>query len=112
MQLKLMVIRTGNMQKLVAFYTLLGLLFEYHKHGNSPYHYSAKIHGTVIEIYPLQKGQDVADKSLRLGFTLNNFDEIISLLGDNIVSAPTQTEWGYMAIATDPDGRKIELYKK
>jgi predicted enzyme related to lactoylglutathione lyase len=26
--------------------------------------------------------------------------------------APTPTEWGEMAVIADPEGRKIELYKK
>lgn len=55
MELRLIVLRTGNMQKLVDFYSLLGCDFEYHKHGNSPYHYSAKTGKTVSEIYPLSK---------------------------------------------------------
>lgn len=111
MQLKLMVIRTGDMQGLVAFYTLLGLVFEYHKHGGSPYHYSATVGGTIMEIYPLSKAQTEADKGLRLGFTIDKFDETVKLLESNIIAAPIQTEWGYMAIVNDPDGRKIELYK-
>ena len=92
MQLKLVVIRTGDLLKLVEFYTLLGLQFEYHKHGNSPFHYSANINGVVMEIYPLAKGQPVADKNLRLGFTVDHFEKIIMLLESNIVSPPTQTD--------------------
>ena len=99
------------MTKLVEFYSLLGLTFEYHKHGKSPYHYSAKLEGTIIEIYPLSKDQPLADKNLRLGFTLNNFDTVVPLLRDSIIAAPMQSEWGIMAIALDPDGRKIEIYK-
>ncbi len=57
MQLKLIVIRTGDMPKLVGFYSSLGLRFEYHKHGTSPYHYSAEVGETIIEIYRLQKGK-------------------------------------------------------
>jgi len=112
MQLKLVVIRTGDLLKLVEFYTLLGLPFEYHKHGNCPFHYSTNINGIVLEIYPLAKGQPVADKNLRLGFAIDNFEEIIILLENNIVSPPTQTDWGYMAVVQDPDGRKVELYKR
>ncbi len=100
------------MAKLAEFYTLLGLHFEYHKHGNSPMHYSAKAGETTIEIYPLAKGQSSADNNLRLGFVVDNFDEIITLLVDNIVLQPQQTEWGYMAILQDIDGRKVEVYKK
>ncbi len=112
MQLKLIVIRTGDMPKLIEFYSILGLVFEYHKHGNSQYHYSAKAGETVIEIYPLAKGQPSADKNLRLGFTIDNFDVVAVRLNGTIISLPVETEWGYMAILQDPDGCKVEIYKK
>lgn len=115
MELKLMVIRTGDPEKLAGFYTLLGLTFDYHKHGNSPYHYAATIGHTVLEIYPLAKGQDAADKHFRLGFGIEDFDNKIAILKENqaIFSVePTQTDFGYMTVILDPDGRKIELYKK
>lgn len=103
------------MQKLVDFYTLLGVVFEYHKHGNSPYHYSATIHGTIIEIYPLTKSQPEADKNLRLGFELDDFDAVISSLKEvevQFMSEPAQTDFGFMAVVVDPDGRRVELYRK
>lgn len=103
------------MQKLAKFYELLGFVFEYHKHGDSPYHYSATVGETVIEIYPLTKSQTEADKSLRLGFEIDNFDTTIELLKENntvFVSQPVSTAFGFMSVVIDPDGRKIELYKK
>lgn len=103
------------MQKLVDFYQLLGVSFEYHKHGNSPYHYSATIDEMVIEIYPLTKTQTEADKNLRLGFELDDFDTVIELLKKAEVlfaSEPTQTDFGFMVVVVDPDGRRMELYKK
>lgn len=115
MQIKLLVIRTANPEHLVKFYGLLGLIFEYHKHGNSPYHYSALIRETVLEIYPLAKTQLEADKTLRLGVVIDNFDEIIRLLKQQNIpffAEPTQTDFGFLAIVEDPDGRKIELYKE
>ena len=114
MQLKLIVLRTPDQKALADFYTLLGLKFDYHKHGNSPYHYSAHIDETVLEIYPLSKTQTAADKDLRLGLSIENFESTMTALQDsnvNIVTPATQTEWGFMAIVQDPDGRKIELYK-
>ena len=102
------------MKGLASFYTTLGLTFDYHRHGNSPYHYSATIGQTVLEIYPLHKNQTETDKELRLGFSIDNFDDVIQLLRANnitFISEPMQDEYGYIAIITDPDGRKIELYK-
>ena len=115
MEIRLLVIRTSDIAMLSDFYTLLGLTFEYHKHGKSPYHYSATVGNTTLEIYPLAKGQTEADKELRLGFAIDDFDSTIQLLkekGAEFLSEPMQTEYGFMIIIKDPDGRKIELYKK
>lgn len=114
-KLKLLVVRTSDMQKLVGFYALLGFTFHYHQHGNSPYHYSATIDGTVIEIYPLTKSQPEADKNLRLGFELDDFDVVISSLKEaevQFISEQAQTDFGFMAVVVDPDGRRVELYEK
>ncbi len=114
MEIKLIVIRTPDTKKLSDFYTLLGLKFEYHKHGNSPFHFSATIGKTVLEIYPLTKNQPEADKNLRLGFGIDNFEEKISILKNNSVkflTEPIETEFGLIAVVEDTDGRKIELYK-
>lgn len=115
MELKLIVLRTPDPQQLANFYTQLGLQFDYHKHGNSPYHYSASIGKTVLEIYPLKKNQTQADAELRLGFEIDNFDNIIqqlSLQNVKIIAEAILTEFGTVAIIQDSDGRKIELYKK
>jgi predicted enzyme related to lactoylglutathione lyase len=115
MDIRLLVLRTTDTKKLAEFYSLFGLTFDYHKHGNSPLHYSASIGKTVLEIYPLTKSQTEADKNLRLGFGINNFDQAITTLKELQVPfslEPTQTEFGFMAIISDPDERKIELYKK
>jgi lactoylglutathione lyase len=50
MEIRLIVIRTNDAKKLSGFYSLFGLSFDYHKHGNSPYHYSTTIGQTVLEI--------------------------------------------------------------
>ena len=115
MEIRLIVIRTPNPQALSEFYALLGLQFVYHKHGNSPYHYSASIGTFILEIYPLSRDQPVADKHLRIGFTLDNFDAIIEILKQkkvHFVSDAKQTDFGLLAIIQDPDKRRIELYKK
>lgn len=114
MDIRLLVLRTVNTKLLADFYSLLGLKFEYHKHDNSPYHYSATIKETILEIYPLAKNQIEADKNLRLGFGIENFDQVmyeLNILQADFVQEPTQTEFGFMSIIIDPDGRKIELYK-
>jgi predicted enzyme related to lactoylglutathione lyase len=115
MNLKLIVVRTPDAKSLAAFYGLFGLSFQYHQHGNSPFHYSTEIGGIILEIYPFTKSQKEADKNLRLGFSLYDFEKTIQLLKDNAVvfaAEPKQTDFGFMAIVVDSDGRKVELYRK
>ena len=114
MEIKLIVIRTNALEALVGFYALLGMRFEHHRHGNSPYHYSANIGATVFEIYPLAKGQVEPDRHLRLGFSLTDFDGVVAELvhkGVHFHLAPAPSDFGWMAVVEDPDGRKVELYK-
>jgi lactoylglutathione lyase len=110
MILNLLVIKTADMSRLVNFYNILGLEFDYHKHEKGVYHYATKIGETVFEIYPLLKSQTEADISTRLGFKVANFEEKIGLLSEFIISKPMETEFGLCAILKDPDGRKVEIY--
>ena len=115
MDIRLLVLRTSDTKRLADFYSLFGLAFDYHKHGNSPLHYSVTIGQTVLEIYPLTKSQTEPDKHLRLGFGIDNFDETVDklkALGTAFSLEPTHTNFGIMTIISDPDDRKIELYKK
>jgi lactoylglutathione lyase len=115
MDIRLLVLRTSDTKKLADFYSLFRLTFDYHKHGNSPFHYSASIGQTVLETYPLTKSQTEADKNLRLRFGIDNFDQTVLTLRELQVPfslEPTQTDFGFMAIISDPDERKIEFYKK
>jgi predicted enzyme related to lactoylglutathione lyase len=103
------------MHRLKDFYGLLGLQFDYHRHGSGPYHYSTVDGDTTIEIYPPAKGQVSPDPHLRLGFSVAHFDELVDTLqrqNVHFVTLPQQTEFGFMAVVTDPDGRKIELYRE
>ena len=114
MNIKLLVLRTPDLERLATFYKNIGILLEYHKHGNSPFHYSSTISGTVLELYPLAKGQMEADKHFRLGFGIDDFEATLVRLkegGTPIVMEATKTEFGLMAIVSDPDQRKVELYK-
>lgn len=114
MEIRLLVIRTNDQKRLADFYSLLGLKFDYHKHGNSPMHYSAEIGSLVLEIYPFTKNQTEPEINTRLGFAIDNFEATLKLLNDNNItfSEPLQTDFGFLTIVSDPDGRKVELYKK
>lgn len=114
MEIKLIVLRTKDTKILADFYSLFGVTFDYHKHGNSPFHYSGLIGKSFLEIYPLTNSQTEPDKNLRLGFGIDKFEQVIENLKKLNVTfslEPTQTEFGFMTIIADPDQRKIELYK-
>jgi lactoylglutathione lyase len=115
MEIRLLVLRTPSPQQITDFYGLLGLRFEYHRHGQGPYHFSAAVGDAVLEIYPLAKAQTAPDEHLRLGFALDNFAQRMQQLqaaGARFLSEPAETTFGYMAVVQDPDGRKLELYRK
>jgi len=78
MNINLLVIRTDKPKELAAFYELLGMRFDYHQHGKGPWHYSAEIEDLVFEIYPLMNHQIGADTSLRLGFTIERLDNLLT----------------------------------
>jgi lactoylglutathione lyase len=112
--LNLIVIKTDNLQGQAEFYTALGIQFDYHKHGNGPYHY-ASVGDPTLEIYPLPKNTAKPDDTTRLGLMVERLDVLIADLksrGITIVSEPAVTEWGYVAIVQDLDGRKIELTER
>ena len=115
MKINLVVIKTHKIHELQAFYSYLGCTFDYHQHGQGVFHYSTNINGIVFEIYPLPKKIVETDTTTRLGFEVENLDTLIENLkkqAATILTQPVQTEYGYMAIIEDLDGRKIELVEK
>jgi lactoylglutathione lyase len=114
-RLTLLVLKTRQLDKLLAFFRGLGMEFTHEQHGNGPVHYSAKLDKTVLELYPLTADSDVPDVSTRLGFTVENLNAIVQALVQNgvlVITSPKQTVWGYRAVVQDPDGRSVELYQR
>ena len=115
LNLNLLVIRTKDPQILKEQYELLGFQFEYHQHGNGPFHFASDINGFVFEIYPLTKSMEKADNSIRLGFEIEDLNLKFKELKKSdwiIKSDLIETEWGLTAVIQDLDGRKIELKNK
>jgi catechol 2,3-dioxygenase-like lactoylglutathione lyase family enzyme len=110
--LKLIVLKTNNVESLRAFYTRLGFRFVEEQHGKGPLHFSAPLGDGILEIYPLPDGA-LADTTTRLGFAVSGVDSINASLIETEygVSKPKQTEWGLRAVVRDPDGRTVELYE-
>ncbi len=99
--INLLVIRTKEPKLLKTQYEILGFNFEYHQHGNGPFHYAAEFNGFVFEIYPLTKSMDRADNSIRLGFDINNLESKMDIIKDSnwvVKSDLQQTEWGLISI--------------
>lgn len=114
MKLKLLVLRSPNPALLMQFYSTLGLDFDYHQHGKGPMHYAAQLGEMVLEIYPLAKGQNAADLHLRLGFEVSDFEQVMENLEQQnvrVLQVPHQTEFGYLSVVEDSDGRKVEIYR-
>lgn len=91
MHIKLIVIRSKEPKVLAEFYSLLGFAFDYHQHGNGPFHYAATIGTVVFEIYPLTKSQSEPDKHLRLGFSIDDFDTKYKRINKSECSFPNGT---------------------
>jgi predicted enzyme related to lactoylglutathione lyase len=108
--LSLLVLRSPDVERAARFYGLLGIRFERERHGTGPEHLAAQLGPAVLEIYP-QDGQ--ADSvGVRLGFRVASVDAVIEAMrreGQAILSLPRRTPWGYRAVLTDPDGRRIEV---
>lgn len=112
LSLNLLVIRSAIPAELAAFYTQLGLQFDYHQHGKGPWHYAATIGGLTLEIYPLKRSQKTADTHLRLGFTVADIAAVMEVLQTDVLTEPTITEWGLRAVVVDPEGRRVELVQQ
>lgn len=110
--LSLLVLRSHKLNQLKSFYEALGLIFAEERHESGPLHFSTQLgNGVVLELYPLKEGA-LSESSNRLGFILPDVDSTVAelkRLGHSIVKAAQQTEWGYVAVVKDPDGRAVEL---
>jgi lactoylglutathione lyase len=105
-RLNLVVVRSPEIDRAARCYEALGLVFEKHRHGKGPEHYACEQAGMVFEIYPGEVD------TTRLGFAVPSLDDAIACwtgAGGAVFSEPKHSEWGYRAVVTDPDGRKVEL---
>ena len=109
--LNLVVLRSTDPARAVAFYARLGLEFRQHRHGSGPEHFAAELPGgSVFELYPVSGGASTL--GTRVGFRVPSVDQAVAALSDYtgaVVSAPRDSEWGRRAVVTDPDGHKVEL---
>lgn len=111
--LKLLVLKTSELERMRGFYGLLGVEFAPERHGNGPLHYAGMVGSTVFELYPLPTGAAAVASTPRLVFVVADVNRVMRQLesfGVTIVSGPRQTQWGMRAVVEDPDGRTVEIY--
>jgi len=107
--LNLVVIRVADLESAAAFYRLIGLEFQRHRHGNGPEHLACETEQLVFELYQATTKNPVAP-STRLGFIVDDVDVTLARMNsDSILSRPSNSEWGRRAVVSDPDGHRIEL---
>src|SRR5205814_1598630 len=112
--LALLVLKTRQIDNLLAFYRIIGIELAEEQHGKGPLHYAGRLDETVFELYPTTDAETV-DCTTRLGFCVSKMAETVEALrsvGTPIVGEPKATEWGKRAVVRDPDGRVIELYQR
>jgi lactoylglutathione lyase len=112
--LKLLVLKTPQVDKLRAFYQALGVELSEERHGKGPLHYAGRMGDAVLEVYPL--AEEIApDAASRLGFAVGDVEAVMRSLreiGAPVVNPPQETAWGYRAVVRDPDERAVELYRR
>jgi hypothetical protein len=111
--MRLLVLRTNQLEGVRAFYQSLGIALSPERHGSGPPHYAGRVGTCVLEVYPLPDG-GVADATTRLGFAVVDLGRVLESLqaaGTPVLSPPKETAWGKRAVVQDPDGRAVELYQ-
>jgi lactoylglutathione lyase len=112
MQLNLVVLKTGQLERVMQFYAALGLNFQSEQHGQGPHHYSASCGEVLLEIYPLTDSAQQADQTTRLGFRVTDLQQsllAIQAFSEKPLPAPKPSPWGLRSVVSDPDGRAVEL---
>jgi catechol 2,3-dioxygenase-like lactoylglutathione lyase family enzyme len=113
--LSLLVLRTAKIDACLEFYQGLGLAMVEEKHGKGPVHYSSSSNGITVEIYPeTQKDstESTGERNIRLGFMVESLAatlESLETLGARVLTPPSITQWGHLAVILDPDGREVEI---
>jgi hypothetical protein len=110
-ELNLVVIRSRNIDKSVAFYSALGITFSKHAHGKGPEHYAYEEGAVTFEIYPETEPAS-ATTATRIGFKVTELDSLLPILverGGSIAIPAKDSPWGRRAVVIDPTGHKVEL---
>jgi lactoylglutathione lyase len=113
--LKLVVLKTHQVDNLRSFYSAIGVELVKEQHGNGPIHFAGHVGDVVFEVYPLPEDGPPADATMRLGFAVAGVVEVVQALqalGSTVVTQPQATQWGFRAVVRDPDGRAVEISQR
>ena len=111
--IRLLVLKTNQLDRLFPFYRALGIEFTEERHGSGPPHFATIVGNVVFELYPTAADR-IPDNTTRLGFNVTNLHDVMATLqslGTHVLAPAKVTDWGYGAIVHDPDGRVVELYQ-
>src|SRR5437762_2478617 len=95
--LRLLVLRSKQIDRLRDFFLALGVSLAAERHGNGPLHYAGDLGGVVLELYPLAPDAPSDHHPLRLGFTVDDLAatlHTLETLDAAVISEPRKTEWG------------------
>jgi len=110
-QLNLVVLRSLDIDRAAKFYRQLGLSLTRHSHGSGLEHFASESHGSVFELYP-ETEKSRPTLGTRIGFIVDSVDHLVPLLekiGAEILTRPSDSEWGRRAVVKDLDGHIVEL---
>lgn len=118
-----LILRTNNPEKLLKFYTTLGLEFELEEHDEGPKHWACEFSGVHMAIFST-KANPASDKlkfdrtlpgTSQIGFVVESVDETYKRLKHidaKSIWEPTDAHWGRTAMVYDPDGRPVEFFER
>lgn len=104
-----LVLRTGRMGELKAFFELLGLRFQEEKHGKGPVHYSTQLNSFVFELYPLRPNES-SEMSVRMGFQVDDLAGVLEKVAGMGLGVDRRSE--QRAIVCGPEGRVYDLVER
>src|SRR5262249_24329109 len=107
--LKLLVLRTHQLEELKKFNELLGIEFVKEQQQKGTVHCIGAVGSAVLELTPLSKGAPPPDKSVRLGFAVPNLGIIANELGSTGIRIGPSERNSPVMVIKDPDGRVVEL---
>lgn len=107
--LEYLVLRTGRMGELKAFFELLGLQFQREKHGRGPVHFSARLNSFIFELYPLRPNE-CPEKSLRLGFQVVDLAQVLDGVAE--LGLHVDRRVGNRVTVRGPEGRVYDLMER